>query len=213
MCLWCGIYALAARLSPTIQGPCCSCVCRVIPVPCLGSGFLRCHCRRALSCKHCCLQPVVFWRWCRPFHGCSFQWASGSLSRILLCPLAVLHPMLFFAALAALSSSPAPMPWSAPLLHCKKKEKEESKKRRQKKTKATRKNRERKKNGPGRTRASKFCVSARMAKEGNATPIGQQVLLLQCVSDVVSMPWRPDWVQLYKDRVAHVFVVWFRCHA
>ena len=35
-------------------------------------------------------------------------------------------------------------------------------------------------------------VSARMAKEGNATPIGQQVLLLQCVSDVVSMPWWPD---------------------
>ena len=51
MCLCCDIYALVARLSPTIQGPCCSCVCRVIPVPCLGSGFLRCHCRRALSCS------------------------------------------------------------------------------------------------------------------------------------------------------------------
>ena len=42
------------------------------------------------------------------------------------------------------------------------------------------------KSGSGRSRASKFCVSARVAKEGNATPIGQQILLLQCVSHVVS---------------------------
>ena len=48
---------------------------------------------------------------------------------------------------------------------------------------------------------------SQMAKEGNATPIGQQVLLLQCVSDVVSMPWWTDCVQLYKNLVAHVFVV------
>ena len=69
------------------------------------------------------------------------------------------------------------------------KEKEESKKRRQKKTKATRKNRERKKK---RTWKESSLASARVAKEGNTAPIGQQVLLLQCVSDVVSMPWWPD---------------------
>ena len=60
------------------------------------------------------------------------------------------------------------------------------------KNKGNKKEQRKEKNGPGRSGASKFCVLANMAKEGNATPIGQQVLLLQCVSDVVSMPWWPD---------------------
>ena len=55
----------------------------------------------------------------------------------------------------------------------KRKKKKRAKKEDRRKQKATRKNRERKKNGPGKTQASKFCVSARMAKEGNAAPIGQ----------------------------------------
>ena len=41
---------------------------------------------------------------------------------------AVLHPMLFFAALGALSSSPAPMPWSAPCSIAKRKKKKRAKK-------------------------------------------------------------------------------------
>ena len=174
-----------ARLSPTIQGPCCSCVCRVIPVPCLGSGFLRCHCRRALSCS---------------IAACSgFFWAMVQTLPWLLISVSLGQPQPDPSVSTCCTASHVVLcrsrclvfllPPSHGLPPC---STAESKRRRQKKTKATRKNRERKKNGPGRSRASKFCVSTRMAKEGNATPIGQQVLLLQCVSDVVSMPWWPD---------------------
>ena len=120
-----------ARLSPTIQGPCGSCVCRVIPVPCLGSGFLRCHCRRALSCSIAACSGF-FLAMAQTLPWLLISVSLGQLSRIPLCPLAVLHPMLFFAALGALSSSPAPMPWSAPLLHCRKKKKRAKKEDRRK---------------------------------------------------------------------------------
>ena len=65
--------------------------------------------------------------------------SAGSLCVHLLYCI----PMLFFSALGALSSSPAPMPWSAPLLHCKKKKKTENKGNKKEQRKE-------KKNGPGR---------------------------------------------------------------
>ena len=97
------------------------------------------------------------------------------------------HAALFRSCCLLLS---CPHAMVCPLLHCKKKKRAKKEDRRkQRQQERTEKG---KKNGPGRSRASKFCVSTRMPKEGNATPIGQQVLLLQCVSDVVSMPWWPD---------------------
>ena len=132
-----------ARLSPTIQGPCCSCVCRVIPVPCLGSGFLRCHCRRALSCSIAA---------CSGFFLAMVQtlpWMLISVSLGLPQPdpsvstcCTASHVVLCRSRCLVFQSCPHAMVCPlAPL----QKEKEESKKRRQKKTKATRKNRERKK--------------------------------------------------------------------
>ena len=81
-----------------------------------------------------------------------------------------------------------PMPRSAPCSTASwtemNKEKGEQKKKKEQ-TKATR-NRKRNKADLGGVEPPKFCVSARVAKEGHATPIGQQILLLQCVSHVVS---------------------------
>ena len=67
-----------------------------------------------------------------------------------------------------------------------KKEKGEQKKERKNKGN---KKQKKEKSGSGRSQASKFCVSATVAKEGNATPIGQQILLLS-----VSLMW-PQAVQ------------------
>ena len=95
--------------------------------------------------QHCCLQWFFFcWAMVQ-----TLPWLLISV-RILLCPLAVLHPMLFFAALGALSSSPAPMPWSAPLLHCRKKKKQ---------IKATRKNKKGKKQTWEESSLQVLCLS------------------------------------------------------
>ena len=80
------------------------------------------------------------------------------------------------------------MPWSAPCSTASwtemNKEKGEQEKKKEK-TKATR-NRKRKKADLGRVEPPSSASQPRVAKEGNATPIGQQILLLQCVSHVVS---------------------------
>ena len=95
--------------------------------------------------------------------------------------------MLFFAALAALSSSPAHA-MVCSLLHCFMDRHEQRKggAKKEERTNKGNKKQKKEKSGSGRNRASKFCLPARVAKEGNATPIGQQILLLQCVSHVVS---------------------------
>ena len=81
-----------------------------------------------------------------------------------------------------------PMPWSAPCSTASWTEMNKEKGRAKKEERKNKGNKKQKKekSGSGRSRASKFCVSAKVAKEGNATPIGQQILLLQCVSPVVS---------------------------
>ena len=142
-----------ARLSPTIQGPCCSCVCRVIPVPCLGSGFLRCHCRRALSCSiAACSRFFLAMVQTLPWLLISASLGQPQPDPSVSTCCTASHVVLCRSRCLVFQSCPHAMVCPlAPL----QKEKEESKKRRQKKTKATRKNRERKKkNGPGRSRVS-----------------------------------------------------------
>ena len=137
--------------------------------------------------QHCCLQRFFFGDGADPSMAADFsepRAAQPDPSVSTCCTTS--HVVLCRSRCLVFQSCPHAMVCPlAPL----QKEKEESKKRRQKKTKATRKNRERKKK---RTWKESSLASARVAKEGNTAPIGQQVLLLQCVSDVVSMPWWPD---------------------
>ena len=119
---WPGVTPMKAK-PVTYAGPCCSWT----------------------ELQHCCLQPVFFWSMVQTLPCLLISVSLGlpqpdpsvSLEPCIYWPRAVLHPMLFFAALAALSSSPAPMPWSAPCSTASwteiKERKGENKKRRKKK--------------------------------------------------------------------------------